>query len=149
MLTRAKIKTCEGELVSYNPNIGHAQRGRRIEDDGVGTENEKAFHKAFYQMADMVEELFAYYQERKAKKENKKAMKIENDAYVNLGNGRNPPKPSSPYWRSSSSSSSSSHHSSFHHKYFFKKQLLKLYVKFYFPIYNGELDVEKLDNWVK
>ena len=75
-------------------------------------------------------------------------MKIENDAYVNRGNGGDPPKPSSPYWRLNSSSSSSSHHSSFHHKYFFKKQLLKLYVKFYFPIYNGELDANIMD-WHK
>jgi hypothetical protein len=27
--------------------------------------------------------------------------------------------------------------------------LLKKDVKFYFPIYDGELNAEKLDNWVK
>ena len=64
-----------------------------------------------------------------------------------------PPEPLS----SPSSSSYSSEHSS-HRKRHFKKSshshardfpLLKLDIKFDFPIYDGDLNVEKLDNWIK
>ena len=98
-------------------------------------------------MEDMVEKLFADYQERLGKKKMKKE-KAGDNALLNHGKEGDPHDPPYPSSRSSSSSSSSSHHSSFHHKYFFKKQLLKLYVKFYFPIYNGELDANIMD-WHK
>jgi hypothetical protein len=71
---------------------------------------------------------------------------------VNQGNGEDPPKPPSPSSSSRSSSSSShshhSHHSSFHHKAS-KKPLLKLDVKFDFPMFNGEANADKLNNWIR
>lgn len=42
--------------------------------------------------------------------------------------------------------SSSKYESSKNH---FKSPLLKLYLKFEIPMYDGELNHEKLDNWVK
>lgn len=72
-----------------------------------------------------------------------------------VGGGSDPPEPPSPSSSSSSSSSSSPSSSTSAPK---KKQpvqsesnspLLKLDVKFELPTYNGEVDAEKLDNWIK
>jgi len=67
------------------------------------------------------------------------------------GKGGGPSEPSSP--SSTSSSSEASEHSS-HKKNSSKKSdhnmpLLKLDVKFELPTYDGELNAEKLDNWIK
>ena len=57
-----------------------------------------------------------------------------------------PSPPSSP----SSSSSSSSHKSSSSKKKKSKKSsLIKLDVKFDLPIYDGEINTENLDNWIR
>ena len=56
-----------------------------------------------------------------------------------------PSPPSSP----SSSSSSSSHKSSPSKKKKKKSSLIKLDVEFDLPIYDGELNTEKLDNWIR
>jgi hypothetical protein len=40
-----------------------------------------------------------------------------------------------------------SHHSS--HKASFKKHLLKLDVKFFLPMFNGDANPENLDNWIR
>jgi hypothetical protein len=57
--------------------------------------------------------------------------------------------PSSPSSSSSSSSKHShhSHHSS--HKTSFKKPLLNLDVKFALPMFNGDVNPEKIDNWIR
>jgi hypothetical protein len=47
---------------------------------------------------------------------------------------------------SSSENSHHSHHSS--HKSSFKKPLLKLDVKFSLPLFNGDANPKKLDNWI-
>jgi hypothetical protein len=78
-----------------------------------------------------------------------KEAQDDDDALVNKGAGGHPPEP--PYSPSSSSSSSSklshySHHSS--HKASFKKTLLKLDVKFALPMFNGDANPEKIDNWI-
>jgi hypothetical protein len=99
--------------------------------------------------------LYADYEERVAKKENKKKAKGEDDASVNHVIGGDPPNTPSPSSSSSSSSSSShSHHSSHSHYSNFhpstsKKSLLKLDVKFNFPMFNGEANVDKLKNWIR
>jgi hypothetical protein len=70
-------------------------------------------------------------------------MKVE-------GNGGDPPN-TPPYFSSSSSSSSSSGSSSLNKhskKTHFDLPLLKIDVKFDFPMYDGEMDTEKLDNWI-
>jgi hypothetical protein len=69
------------------------------------------------------------------------------------GEGGGPKEPSSPSSSSSSTNGASEHYS---HKKSTKKSshahnfpLLKLDVKFELLIYDGELNVEKLDNWIK
>ena len=50
-----------------------------MEDEEYREEDENSFHKDFYQMADRVEKLFAYYQERLENKKNKKEKVKDND----------------------------------------------------------------------
>ena len=61
-------------------------------------EDEKVFHKAFYQMVDIVEKLFADYQERLENMKTKKEKAKDNA----LGKGKDPYDPSSPSSCSSS-----------------------------------------------
>ena len=147
MLIGLKLKHGEGVLEAFNPEIGRAHRRKKMADEKYREENEKTFCKAFYQMADRLEKLFADYQERLEKKKTKKE-KAENNA---LGKGGDPfelPSPSSSSSFESSSIASSNP----------KKQpentksdlpYLKLDIKFDFPTYNGELNAEKIDDWIK
>jgi hypothetical protein len=57
MFTRAKLKEGEGKLDTFNPDIGHAIRKRKMGDEELCTKYEKNFHKAFYRMSYMVEKL--------------------------------------------------------------------------------------------
>jgi hypothetical protein len=70
----------------------------------------------------------------------------------NGGNGASPP-PSPPPSSSSSSSSTSSKHlpnsPKGHGKTPSQIPSLKLDIKFELPIYNGEVNAEKLDNWIR
>jgi hypothetical protein len=81
-------------------------------------------------------------------------VKDEGNALVNQGGGgEEPPEPpSSPSASSTSSSASSSSHSQHSkvpHKEPQKKPLLKLDVKFDLPMFNGEANAEKLNNWIR
>ena len=97
-------------------------------------------------MADKVEKLFADYQERLEKKKRKKEKAKDNASRK----GEDPSKPSSP---SSSSSESSSTASSNPKKQPEKAKsylpYLKIDINFELPTYNGELNAEKLDYWIK
>jgi hypothetical protein len=68
----------------------------------------------------------------------------------NGGNGASPP-PSPPSSSSSSSTSSRPHPNSpkGHGKTPSQIPSLNLDIKFEFPIYNGEVNAEKLDNWIR
>ena len=107
-------------------------------DEYYQGEDEKAFLKDFYQMADIVEKLFADYQERLEKKKTKKEQSKENA----WGKGKDTSELSAP--SSSSSSESSSAASSNPEKQLEKAKsdlpYFKLYIKFDFPTYNGELN---------
>ena len=119
-----------------------------VEED-KNDELDKNFHMVFYHMSKMVERMYGYYEKRMKKKWKKKEAHAYGDASVNQGVGGYPPEPlSSPSSSSSSSSEHShySHHSS--HKASFKKPLLKLDVKFSLPMFNGDANIEKLDNWI-
>jgi hypothetical protein len=98
----------------------------------------------FYCMSDMVEKMYGDYEKRMNIKEKKKEARADNDASVNQGVGGDPPEPPSSPSISSSSSSKHSHHSLHSsHKASFKKPLLKLDVKFYLPVFNGDVNPEK------
>ena len=62
---------------------------------------------------------------------------------------KNPPSPPSSPFSSSSSTSSNSTAIKHSHKHKPNMPLLKFDVKFVFPMYDGEVNDEKLDNWVK
>jgi hypothetical protein len=68
--------------------------------------------------------------------------------------GEDPPKsppspPSSPSSFSSSTSSNTTSSRKHSHKHNLDMPLLKLDVKFVLPMYDGEFNAEKLDNWVR
>jgi hypothetical protein len=90
----------------------------------------------------MVERMYGDYMKRMKKKGKKKEEHADGDASVNQGAGGDPPEPSSSYEHSHHSRHSSQ-------KASFKKLLLKLDVKFYFPMFNGDANPEKLDNWIR
>ena len=111
-----------------------------MENEDYQGEDEKAFHKAFYQMEDTIEKLFTYYQERLEKNKIKKEIEKDNAQ----GKGKSPSEPSSP---SSSFSSEISSVASSNQKKQPKKAksdltYLKLDIKFEFPTYNGEINAE-------
>ena len=91
----------------------------------------------------MVEEM--YHQFKKNKDEGTSSPKDQEDK----GKGGMLPPPSPPSSPSSSSSSSSSHKISSYKKKKKKSSLIKLDVKFDLPIYDGELNAEKIDNWIR
>jgi hypothetical protein len=118
------------------------------EEDNLD-EQEKNFHMVFYWMSDMVEKMYGHYEKRMKNKEEKKEAHADDDALVNQGVGGDPPESPSSTSSSSSSSSEHSHHSHhFSHKTSFKKPLLKLDVKFSLPMFNGDVNPQKLDNWI-
>ena len=136
MLTRSRFQRGEGEIEAFDPEIGSRRRKKMASED-YREEDEKAFRKGFYQMADRVEKLFAYYQRILEKKEIKKEKAKDNASRK----GEDPSDPSSP---SSSSSKSSGIASSNPKKQPEKAKsdlcYLKLDIKFEFPTYNGELN---------
>jgi hypothetical protein len=149
MITRAKHKHGEGTLKTFNPEVGRASRRKKMAKEYKRDEQEKNFHMVFYRMSKMVERMYGYNEKRMKNKGNKKEAHIDDDDSVNQGAGGDPPKPpSSPSSYSSSSSEHShhSHHSS--HKASFKKPLLKLDVKFSLHVFNGDVNLEKLDIWI-
>jgi hypothetical protein len=91
--------------------------------------------------------MYGDYEKRMKKKGKKKEAHGDDDASVNQGAREDPPEPPSSPLSSSSSSSEHSHHSS--HKASFKKPLSKLDVKFDLPMFNGDANPEKLDNWIR
>jgi hypothetical protein len=150
MITRAKHKQGEGNLNTFNAKVGCASRRKKMAEEDKSNEQEKNFHMVFYRMLEMVKRMYGDYEKRMKKKGKKKEARADDDASVNQGARGDPPKlPSSPS-SSSSSSSEHSHHSHYSsHKASFKKPLLKIDVKFSLPMFNGDANPEKLDNWIQ
>jgi hypothetical protein len=100
-------------------------------------------------MSEMVKVLYEDYLERKRPNlgESSKGKSEEEEEDL----PQIPPSPASspPSSPSSSSSSSKSNAKKHVHKHKNEMPLLKLDVKFELPIYDGEINAEKLDNWVK
>jgi hypothetical protein len=149
MLTRAKHKKGEGTLKMFNPEVVRASRRKKMAEEDKHDEHEKKFHMVFYRMSEMVEQMHGDYEKRMKKKGKKKEAHADDDASINQGVGGDPPDPPSSPSSSSSSSSEHSHHSHHsNHKASFKKPLLNLDVKCALPIFNGDANPEKLDNWI-
>jgi hypothetical protein len=94
--------------------------------------------------------MYGDYEKRMKNKEKKKEVHIDDDASLNQGVGGDPPKlPSSPSSSSSSSSEHSHHSQDSSYKASFNKPLLKLDLKFSLPMFNGDANPEKIDNWIR
>jgi hypothetical protein len=105
-------------------------------------ECEYDFFNSFNRMKAMVEELYSErgLQKGESHGQFKKVVDIP----------PSPPPSRPPYSPPSTPSSpSTSPPSSLHKKIASKKPLLKLDVKFNLPMYNGEPNAEKLDNWIR
>ena len=68
MLTRAKHKQGEGTLYTFNPEIGHASRRKKMDEEDKCDEQDKNFHMVFYRMLVMVKKMYGDYEKRMAKK---------------------------------------------------------------------------------
>jgi hypothetical protein len=123
--------------------------------EGETSPHTKKFEKTFFSLSEMVKVLYDDLLERKKPVLGEIFMKGKSE-----GKGESskpPPSPPSPLFSPSSSSSTSnaSSHSLTStiqkqtHKHKFNMPLLKLDVNFEFPLYDGELNAEKLDNWIK
>jgi hypothetical protein len=151
MLTRETLKKGEGQLEVLNTKIQrrpHKQEMSSLRKLGIFA-SEDNFFESFQLMKAMVEEL---YQERGLQR-NPKVEEGESSVRVKGGvGGGGPSDPSSP--SSLSSTSEASVHPSKDKQpkkidHSSDMPLLKLDVKFQLPTYDGELDAQNLDNWVR
>ncbi len=136
MLTRSKLKLGEGELVETNPEIGRVYPRKTMPEEGyVGLDPQ--FIESFLAIKSMVKEMYRDFRNHKDEDSLGSKQDKEEDQYHShdhsKGRGKEEKfltRPNSPV----------------HNK---KAYLIKLDVKFDFPIYHGELNVEKLDNWIR
>ena len=100
-------------------------------------------------MSEMVKVLYEDYLERKrlVLGNSSKGKSEEEEDHPQIPPSPPSKPPSSPSASSSSSSKSSGKKNV--HKNKHEMPLLKLDVKFELPIYDGEVNVEKLDNWIR
>jgi hypothetical protein len=152
MLTREKLQRGEGELVAENPLIGLRRRAsfkeKMASEEGIPQE-EKEFRKTFFAMSEMVQVLYEDYLERKRPVlgNSSKGKSEEEEEQPQIPPSPPSTPPSSP--SSSASSSSKSSKKKNEHKNKNEMPLLKLDVKFELPMYDGEVNAEKLDNWIR
>ena len=136
MLTRSKLKLGEGELVETNPEIGRVYPQETMSEEGsVGPDPQ--FIDSFLAIRSMLEEMYKDFRKHKDEDSScSKQDKIEEESFFHdhsKGKGKEESfltPPNSPV----------------HNK---KASLIKLDVKFDLPIYDGELNAEKLDNWIR
>lgn len=148
MLTRLGLQHGKGELEEFDPEIG--KRKVVHQSTMTGTENvetpeatemkpmdETQIQQMFMNVQEMLEELYEDKKKRDEALSSKASKKCKGKV------DKSPP--SSP----SSSSSSSTSSSELDEEKKIKSPLLKLDVNFELPVYDGEMNPEKLDNWVK
>jgi hypothetical protein len=110
--------------------------------------NEIELQKTLFVVFEMAKVLYEDYLEQK------RPFQGESSKQDKSEEGEDPPKPppsphSSPSSSSSSSTSATSTTRKHSHKHKHDMPLLNLDVKFKFPMYDGEVNVERLDNWVR
>jgi hypothetical protein len=149
MINKEKLICGEGEVVEGGPEIGSRKRTSQSEkmalEEGL-SQNKREFQKNLFSMSEMVKLLYDDYLEWKRPLQGESSKKDKSEE------GEDPPKPppsppSSPCSSYSSSNPTSTRTHSHKHKP--DMPLLKLDVKFELPMYNGEVNAENLDNWVR
>jgi hypothetical protein len=150
MITRERLNHGEGDLVEENHEIGLRKRTSQSENmaskEGL-SHDEKGFRKTFFSISEMMKVIYEDYLQRKR-------LILGEYSKVKNEEGEDPPQippspPSSPSTSSSSSSSSKSTARKHVHKHKNEIPLLKLDVKFELPMYDGEVNAKRLDNWVR
>jgi hypothetical protein len=68
MITRAKHKHGEGNINTFNPEVGRVSRRKKMAEEDKCDEQEKNFHMVFYRMSEMVERMHGDYVKRMKKK---------------------------------------------------------------------------------
>jgi hypothetical protein len=163
MLTRLKLTRGEGQLVEpssyptrrkqfhspqvverHSPSMTHAEDPERVPNE------EEDFRQTIIQLRDMMKVIMEQTMMSQGEGSNPSMHKGGGGDKTPGGNGENgaspPPSPSP---SSSYSSSSSKHLPNGHGKTPSQIPSLKLDIKFELPIYNGEVNAEKLDNWIR
>ena len=136
MLTRSKLKLGEGELVETNPEIGRVYPQKKMsEESPLGLDPQ--FIDSFLAMRSMVEEMYRDF--KKHKNEDSSGSKQDKGEEESLLHNHSKGK-----WKEENFLTPPN--SPEHKK---KTSLIKLDVKFDLPIYDGELNVENLDNWIR
>jgi hypothetical protein len=162
MLTRLKLTRGEGQLVEpssqlvrrrtikspqvsrrYSPSMAHEK------SHGTLPSEEETFKKALFDMAEMVKVLFDERNER-LQGESSNPPKGNGDSgdknpKGNGGSGDYPPPSST----SSTISQPPPNSPKGHGKTPLQTPFLKLDIKFELPMYNGEVNAEKLDKWIR
>ena len=145
----------KGKLEEFDPEIGRRKLDHQSTTTGTETietteatekkpMDENQIRQMFLNMQKMLAELYEDKKTRDAASSSKASKKDKGKGKAD----KSPSPPSSPSSSSSSSSSSTSSSESEKEKKP-KSPLLKLDVKFELPVYDGEINPKKLDNWVK
>ena len=136
MLTRSKLKLGEGELGETNPEIWRVYPRKTMSEEGSVGPNPQ-FIESFLAIKSMVEEMYRDFRKHKIEDSSSSKQDKEEDKshFHDHSKGKGKEEifltpPNSPV----------------HNK---KASLIKLDVKFDLPIYDGELNVENLDNWIR
>jgi hypothetical protein len=165
MLTRLRLSRGEGQLAKPSSQLSRRRTTQSPQASSLyssSTTHEEihetlpsedaTFRKAFYDTTKMAKVLF---EERNARLQGEssnspKGIGDSGDKTPkrNGGNGDSPP-PSPPYSTCSTISQPPPNSPKEHGKTLLQTPLLKLNIKFEFPMYNGEVNVEKLDNWIR
>ena len=138
MLTRNKLQRGEGELEPFDPEVGRVHQMRNMAEDEAHLEEERNFRKTFFSMAENISQLVL-----RLEKVEERNPEGQGSAHGN-GGEEPPPSPSA-----SEGSPSSHHHNRRNSKDASKKPFFKLDVKFDLPMFNGESNAEKLNNWIR
>ncbi len=147
MLTGSKENLGEGEIVEGDPGIGlrrafsRAMSSPRNEEEGSKEKpliSEAEFFETFMSMKAMMEMLLEERVERKKKEEGSSSR----DAEMKKGVGGDGDHPDTNQTFSHASCSNHANASP-------SMPYFKLDVKFELPIYDGELNAKKIDNWIK
>jgi hypothetical protein len=166
MLTRLKLTRGEGQLVEpsshptrrkhipspqvsgrHSPSMAHAESHERVPTE------EEYLRKAVIELRDMMKILMERNILSQGEGSNPSMHKGGSGDKIPDGNGGNgaspPPSPPSSSYSSSTSSIPLPNSPKGHGKTPSQIPSLKLDIKFELPIYNGEVNAEKLDTWIR
>ena len=139
MITRSKLKVGEGELVETNPEIGRVYPRRKMAEENP-LESDSQFMDSFMTMRAMVEEMYREF--KKGRSEDSSNSKQDKGTEESLIDGHSEGKEKGKEAPLSTPPDSPENKNKI-------TTLRKLDVKFDLPIYDGELNAEKLDNWIR